>query len=425
MGDFEALDDKRYPSDHPTPIIRVRQLTKIFGPQPERALQLLRQGKDKAEIFKELEATVGVNQATFDVYPGEIFVVMGLSGSGKSTLLRCLNRLIEPTEGEVWIGDQEITRLDEKSMRHIRQKRMSMVFQQFALFPHRTVLDNVAYGLEVQGVPRSERLERAKQTLSLVGLSGWESQLPGQLSGGMQQRVGLARALCNDPDILLMDEAFSALDPLIREDMQDELLNLQSQMQKTIVFITHDLHEALKLGDRIALMLDGSIVQIGTPEEIISNPSNDYVARFVRGVDITKVLTAEDVMKKPEPTITPKDGPRVALKMMRDWGISSIFVVERNRRLLGLLTADAAFHATEKGERDILPLISQDFSRVAPEQPIEEILPVVANAKAPLAVTDEEHRLLGVIVRGSVLEALASKGGEPDGRESSAARELD
>lgn len=421
------MDDQRHSSDHPTPMIRVRHLTKIFGPHLERAVQLLRQGKDKAAILKELGAMVGVNQATFDVYPGEIFVVMGLSGSGKSTLLRCLNRLVEPTEGEVWIGDQEITRLDEKAMRHIRQKRISMVFQQFALFPHRTVLDNVAYGLEVQGVPRSERLERAEKMLSLVGLTGWESQLPGQLSGGMQQRVGLARALCNDPDILLMDEAFSALDPLIREEMQDELLNLQSQMQKTIVFITHDLNEALKLGDRIALMLDGSIVQIGSPEEIISNPSNDYVARFVRGVDITKVLTAQDVMKKPEPTITPKDGPRVALKRMRDWGISSIFVVERNRRLLGLLTADAAFHATEKGERDILPLLSQDFSRVAPEQPIEEILPVVASAKAPLAVTDEDHRLLGVIVRGSVLEALAAKGGEPTGkgRLSPAARELD
>ncbi len=407
------------------PIIRVRELTKIFGPQPERAVEMLRQGKDKAEILQKLGATVGVNQATFDVYPGEIFVVMGLSGSGKSTLLRCLNRLIEPTEGEIWIGAQAITGLDEKSMRHIRQKRISMVFQQFALFPHRTVLDNVAYGLEVQGVSRQERLERAEKTLSLVGLSGWETQLPGQLSGGMQQRVGLARALCNDPDILLMDEAFSALDPLIREEMQDELLNLQSKMQKTIVFITHDLNEALKLGDRIALMLDGSIVQIGTPEEIISNPSNDYVARFVRGVDITKVLTAQDVMKKPEPTITPKDGPRVALKMMRDWGISSIFVVERNRRLLGLLTADDAFQATEKGERDILPLLSQDFNRVVPEQPVEEILAVVANAKAPLAVTDQNDRLLGVIVRGSVLEALASRGGELNGRLPTAARELD
>ncbi|MFO7263174.1 MAG: glycine/betaine ABC transporter ATP-binding protein [Bacillaceae bacterium G1] len=406
------------------PIIRVRRLTKVFGPHPEKALDMLRQGKDKAEILKKLGTTVGVCQAEFDIYPGEIFVIMGLSGSGKSTLLRCLNRLIEPTEGEIWIGGQNITKLDEKAMRQLRQKRISMVFQQFALFPHRTVLDNVAYGLEVQGVPRKERHERARQSLSLVGLAGWEDKLPGQLSGGMQQRVGLARALCTDPDILLMDEAFSALDPLIREEMQDELLNLQSNMQKTIVFITHDLNEALKLGDRIALMLNGRIVQIGTPEEIIGQPANDYVARFVRGVDKTKVLTAQDVMKKPEPVITPKDGPRVALKQMRSSGISSIFVVERNRRLLGLLTADAAFEATEKGERDILSRLSQDFDRVHPDQPVEDILPVVANAKAPLAVIDEQERLLGVIVRGSVLEALASGGGGKHGNGPTAAGDV-
>jgi glycine betaine/proline transport system ATP-binding protein len=425
MEDHTDLTDQRLAKDAQEPIIRVRRLTKIFGPQPERALEMLRQGKDKTEILKELGATVGVHQAEFDVYPGEIFVVMGLSGSGKSTLLRCLNRLIEPTEGEIWIGQQEITKLDEKAMRLLRQKRISMVFQQFALFPHRTVLDNVGYGLEVQRIPQEQRHARAKQSLALVGLAGWEDKLPGQLSGGMQQRVGLARALCTDPDILLMDEAFSALDPLIREEMQDELLNLQSNMQKTIVFITHDLNEALKLGDRIALMLDGRIVQIGTPEEIISNPANDYVARFVRGVDMTKVLTAQDVMKKPEPVITPKDGPRVALKQMRSSGISSIFVVERHRRLLGLLTADAAFEATEKGERDILPRLSHDFDRVGPEQPVEEILPVVANAKAPIAVIDDQERLIGVIVRGSVLEALASRGGEGYGNGSTAAGDVD
>ena len=419
------LTEQREEKTKLEPIIRVRRLTKIFGPHPERALDMLRQGKDKAEVLKVLGATVGVHEAEFDVYPGEIFVIMGLSGSGKSTLLRCLNRLIEPTEGEIWIGGQEITRLDDKALRHLRQKRISMVFQQFALFPHRTVLDNVAYGLEVQGVPRSERRARSMQALALVGLAGWEDKLPGQLSGGMQQRVGLARALCTDPDILLMDEAFSALDPLIREEMQDELLNLQSSMKKTIVFITHDLNEALKLGDRIALMLDGRIVQIGTPEEIVANPANDYVARFVRGVDMTKVLTARDVMKKPEPVITPKDGPRVALKQMRSSGISSIFVVERNRRLLGLLTAEAAYEATVKGERDIMARLSHEFERVSPDVPVEDILPVVANAKAPIAVIDEQEHLLGVIVRGSVLEALAAKGGEGFGNGSAAAGGVD
>jgi glycine betaine/proline transport system ATP-binding protein len=249
---------------------------------------------------------------------------MGLSGSGKSTLARCINRLIEPTSGEIYIDGENITTMSYKELLQIRRNKIGMVFQNFALFPHLNLLDNVAYGLKVQGVPVEKRYEKASESLKGVGLSGWEKHYPQQLSGGMRQRVGLARALANDPDILLMDEAFSALDPLIRQDMQDELMNLQDKMNKTIVFITHDLNEALKLGDRIALMKDGKINQIGTPEEILISPATEYVARFVEGVDKTKVLTASHVMKRPDPLVYAKDGPRVALLKMKEAGISSI-----------------------------------------------------------------------------------------------------
>ena len=291
---------------------------------------------------------------------------------------------------------------------------MAMVFQQFALLPHRTVLQNALYGLEVQGVPKEEREEKARQSLELVGLAGWEDKYPDELSGGMKQRVGLARALANDPDILLMDEAFSALDPLIREEMQDELLNLHQRMNKTIVFITHDLNEALKLGDRIAFLRDGSLAQAGTSEEILRNPADDYVAKFVRGVDRSKILTMADVMKKPQPVVRLSDGPRVALKIMKEYGISSVFVVDRTRKLQGLITADLALEAREAeistlGEIELIkgPVIGRDVL-------VQEALPLIAESKLPLAVLDEEGRLAGIIVRGAVLAALAEKGGGED-----------
>ena len=278
--------------------IIVKDLIKIFDHHPQKALSLLAEGKSKSEILKETGQTIGVNNVSFVVNEGEIFVVMGLSGSGKSTILRCLNRLIEPSAGTILIDGIDITKLNDKELRKIRQEKTAMVFQQFALLPHRTVLQNTVYGLEVQGLNKKEREAKALKMLDLVGLNGWESKYPSQLSGGMKQRVGLARALTNDADILLMDEAFSALDPLIREEMQDELLGLQQKMNKTIVFITHDLNEALKLGDRIAFLRDGALVQVGTPEEITTNPADDYVAKFVRGVDRSMILTTGDVMKK-------------------------------------------------------------------------------------------------------------------------------
>lgn len=269
---------------YPNQILRIENLTKIYGSHISEAITLLKAGKTKEEIVKATNSVIGVYNVSLDVSEGEFFVIMGLSGSGKSTLLRCLNRLIEPTAGEIWLDDEEILKLDKKSLQQLRQKKISMVFQQFALFPHRTVLENVAYGLEIQKIAKSERLAKAEKNLQLVGLSGWENKYPAQLSGGMQQRVGLARALCNDPEILLMDEPFSALDPLTREEMQDELVYLQKQMKKTIIFITHDLYEALKISDRIAFMLNGEIVQIGTPKEIISEPATEYVHKFVNNI---------------------------------------------------------------------------------------------------------------------------------------------
>ena len=266
---------------------------------------------------------------------------MGLSGSGKSTLVRLLNRLIEPTSGEIYIDGDMITNMSKDQLREVRRKKISMVFQNFALFPHRTILENTEYGLELQGVEKEQRRSKALESLKLVGLEGFEEQYPNQLSGGMQQRVGLARALANDPDILLMDEAFSALDPLIRKDMQDELLELHTSVGKTIIFITHDLDEALRIGDRIVLMKDGNIVQIGTPEEILMNPSNEYVERFVEDVDLSKVLTAGHIMKRAE-TVQIDKGARVALTLMKNLGISSIYAVDKKKHLLGVISAQAA-----------------------------------------------------------------------------------
>ncbi|MEA4901411.1 glycine betaine/L-proline ABC transporter ATP-binding protein [Desulfitobacterium sp.] len=392
--------------------IEVKNLIKIFSFQPQKALQLLNQGLNKEQILKETGLTVGINNMNFTVNEGEIFVIMGLSGSGKSTILRCLNRLIEPSSGSVIIDGKDITRLKAQELRELRQKKLAMVFQQFALLPHRTVLQNTVYGLEVQGVSKSEREKRALQCLEMVGLAGWENSYPDELSGGMKQRVGLARALANDPDILLMDEAFSALDPLIREEMQDELLNLQQKMNKTIVFITHDLNEALKIGDRIAFIRDGSLIQVGTPEEIIGHPADDYVAKFARGVDRSKILTLKDVMNRPHPVMQLRDGPNVALQLMRENGISSVFVVDRAKHLQGLISADLALKAHEGNIEDLHNIDLVKVPMYKETVLVRDIIPVIAKSKFPLAVIDEEQRLIGIVIRGAVLAALANTGGE-------------
>lgn len=388
-------------------IIELKEVYKIFGPHPEMAMKMLQQGMSKDEIMEKTGHGVGVADVSFAVQEGEILVIMGLSGSGKSTLVRCLNRLIEPTAGQVIIDGQDVTALDQEALRVFRQKHLGMVFQNFALFPHRSVLDNVAYGLEIQKVDPKKRNDRAMQALEQVGLKGWESSYPEQLSGGMQQRVGLARALALDADIMLMDEAFSALDPLIRRDMQDELLALQDQLQKTIVFISHDLDEALKLGNRIVLMKDGRVVQQGTAEEILTNPADDYVAKFVADVDMSKVITAESVMVKPSALAYLKtDGPKAALHKMKAASISSIFV-RHEGKVVGMVTADEASVALKRGEKSLEACMRKDFPRVAPDTQAVEMFQVLAETSYPVAVVDEAGKLKGVVIKGSLLAGLA------------------
>lgn len=393
--------------------IEVKSLTKIYGKYSRKALKMLEQGKDKHEILKATGATVGVNRASFTINGGEIFVIMGLSGSGKSTLLRMLNRLIEPTSGQVLLDGEDLTKMSMDKLRDIRRKRISMVFQRFALFPHRTVMQNVEFGLEIQGIADAERKEKAMKSLKLVGLANWADSFPHQLSGGMQQRVGLARALANDPDILLMDEAFSALDPLIRKDMQDELLEIQRNMNKTIIFITHDLDEALRIGDRIVLMRDGEIVQIGTPEEILTNPADEYVERFVEDVNLGKVLMAESIMQKPETVVLGKDGPRVALTRIRDKRIPTLLVIDRNREVKGLLTAEKVKQAVNQNLR-LEEVMMEEIVEVREDTPLKEVLASMMQMdfSHPAVVVDEHKRLKGIIGRGALLSALAGQGGE-------------
>ncbi len=386
--------------------IIVEDLFKIFGDHPEKALKLYREGFSKDDIMEKTHQTIGVADVSFTVNEGEILVVMGLSGSGKSTLVRCINRLIEPSYGTITLDGIDVTSLSSEDLRKLRQERFGMVFQHFALFPRRTVIKNVEYGLEIQKVSSSIRREKAMQALEQVGLKGWEDSYPGQLSGGMQQRVGLARALALDPDIMLMDEAFSALDPLIRRDMQDELLDLQERVHKTIIFISHDLDEALKLGDRIILMKDGKIVQEGTAEDILTNPADRYVEKFVEDVDLSKVITAESVMKNPlEVASFAHDGPKAALWKMKEAGISSIFVQDKGR-VIGIVSADDAARALKNGEKDLTGILRTDITTVTADAPASELFPLLAES-SPVAVVNAEGKLKGVIVKGSLLAALS------------------
>lgn len=389
--------------------IEVRGLTKIFGKRVNRAKEMLKAGKTKPEILKATGATVGVDRADFSIKTGEIFVIMGLSGSGKSTTLRMLNRLIEPTDGQVLIDGDDIAKLDKQALREVRRQKLSMVFQGFALLPNRTVLQNAAFGLEIQGMEKDEREMKANKALDLVGLNGFADQYPDQLSGGMQQRVGLARALASDAEILLMDEAFSALDPLNRRDMQDELLDLQEDMQKTIVFISHDLNEALRIGDHIMMMKDGEIVQIGTPEEILSQPADDYVEKFIEGVDRSQVYTAANVMIRANTVNIDRDGPRLAARRMRDNEISSLYVVDTKRKLVGILDADDVRSAIDAGQKDLRSIVKSDVPTTKMDTPLADLLDAVSTTPVPFAVVDDHDRLRGIIIRGAVLGALSGQ----------------
>ena len=385
----------------------VKNLYKVFGSNPKRGVKLVKEGKEKKEILKETGMTVGVNDVSFEVQESETFVIMGLSGSGKSTVIRCLNRLIEPTAGDIILDGKNLTKMSKHELIQVRRTAMSMVFQNFGLLPNRTIMSNTEYGLEIQNINPEERRKKAKEALKLVGLEGYEDRYPDQLSGGMKQRVGLARALANDPEILLMDEAFSALDPLIRNDMQDELIELQQKMKKTIIFITHDLDEALKLGDRIMLMKDGQVIQIGKPEEILSNPADEYVERFVQGVNRSDLLTAADIMVKPWTTVGSNKGPRFAFTECKKYGLEHLLVTEEGRILVGTVSIHAIKEAIEQGKTTLHDIIKNDeVNRVAPDTNIKDIIEPTLQSSVPVAVVDEHEKLLGVIIKSSILRAL-------------------
>ena len=368
-----------------------------------------RSGRSKAEVERDTGATIGVFDANLDVRRGEIFVIIGLSGSGKSTLLRLINRLIEPTEGEIYLDDDDISQMPTKQLRELRRRKMGMVFQHFGLLPNRSVLGNAAFGLEIQGMSVSERRTAGEEALEMVGLHGQGNKLPAELSGGMQQRVGLARALATKQEILLMDEPFSALDPLIRRDMQNLFLDIQGEVQRTVVFVTHDLDEALRLGNRVAIMNDGEIVQLGTPENILREPANEYVERFVEGVDYAKVRLAESVMVAADEVAYPNEGPTVVLRRMKQAGLSHIFVVDDERRLQGLAEAEEVSRLVERDERELKPAMDTGTPRVGRSTPLREILPLfVERDDVPVAVVGEDDHLEGVVVRGSLIAGLTS-----------------
>ena len=391
--------------------IEIKNLYKVFGSDPQEGLKLLEKGLSKDEIYEKTKLTVGVQDASFEVFKGEIFVVMGLSGSGKSTLVRMLNRLIEPTAGQVLVDGEDVTTMDKNELVKFRRSKTSMVFQSFALMPHLTVLENAAFGLELDGIDKATRIERATDALAQVGLDGWENAYPDQLSGGMQQRVGLARGLAVDPDILLMDEAFSALDPLIRTEMQDELLKLQDRHERTIVFISHDLDEALRIGDRIAIMEGGHVVQVGTPEEILQNPADDYVRAFFRGVDPTGVIAAGDIVRDNQPTViwhTQSGSPRATLEMLNNRDREFAYVLDTERQFYGVVSIDSlrAVLDSDEDKPQLESAFIQNALVVRNDESLQDILPQVASHAWPVPVVDENNVYCGVVSKNRFLKTL-------------------
>jgi glycine betaine/proline transport system ATP-binding protein len=388
--------------------LRVRGLTKVFGSHPRRALDLLAAGRSRADILQATGQLVAVADVDLDIEPGELFVVMGLSGSGKSTVIRMLNRLIEPTAGTVELDGERIDQLHGDALRRVRQRKLSMVFQHFALFPHRTVGENAAYGLKVQGIGEDERRERAREALETVGLADRIDAYPDELSGGMQQRVGLARGLATEADILLMDEPFSALDPLIRRDMQDLLASLQAELHRTIVFITHDLNEAMRLGDRICVLKDGRVVQVGTGPEIIHDPADRYVADFVSDVDRSRVLTADLAMRAPRRTFPPSASPREVLDWLDEQEFNGVYVLDPDGRILGVARDDQLARGLRGGARDITGLLTDDYARAEPDTLLSDLAGLAAQHTVPIAVTDDTGHLHGVVPRARLLAALSN-----------------
>lgn len=387
-------------------LLKANNLYKLFGSNKQAARELLKKGAGKSDILRQTGVTVAVNNVSFEVERGKIFVLIGLSGSGKSTVIRCINMLQNPTSGSILFEGRDIGKLSRKELLEFRRTKASMVFQSFGLMSHRDVLGNVAYGLEVRGVKKEEREQKAMEMIKMVGLEGWENKNPSSLSGGMRQRVGIARALTNDPDMLLMDEPFSALDPLVRRDMQFELLSIQRKMNKTILFITHDIDEAFKLGDKIGIMRDGRIIQIGTAEEMTSNPADDYVRDFITSADKSRVFCAKHVMITPSSLIRLKDGVAKALSEMKRSGVSSSYVIDDKMKFIGVLTLEDAVRARAES-LPVDSLIIRDVEKVNQDVLIADIMPQAAQTRFPLAVVDEEDRLKGIISKAAVLSSIS------------------
>ncbi len=388
-----------------SPKIRIEHLIKIYGAQPQNALKLFRAGANRDEILAQTGHVLGIADVSFNINAGEIFVVMGLSGSGKSTLVRCINRLIKPTSGHIYIDDEDVAHINAEGMRQIRLQKVSMVFQRFGLFPHKSVAENVAYGLKVGGVNKRQRRQKAIETLEAVGLAQWADYLPSSLSGGMQQRVGLARALATDAEILLMDEPFSALDPLIRRGMQDELLRLQHELNKTIVFISHDIQEALKIGDHIAVMKDGYIVQIGTPEELITNPADDYIRAFIQDVNRAQVLQTGTIARQTIPLILGRDSASAALSQMQSHQLKQMYVLDRHGKPVGIIDRQILETSVKEGNTDITQIMDTNFPQVKATTSLEDIFHLCRSG-IPVAVVEETGKFQGVIESSDILDSI-------------------
>ncbi|MCI6640821.1 MAG: betaine/proline/choline family ABC transporter ATP-binding protein [Pygmaiobacter massiliensis] len=389
-------------------ILRAEHVCKLYGANKTEAARLMGEGLNREDVKRRTGVTAAIWDVNFEVRRGEIFVIIGLSGSGKSTFVRCLNMLHRPTSGVIRFENSDIGKLDKKELREYRRNKIAMVFQNFGLMSHRDVLGNVAYGLEVKGVSTIEREKKAMEMIEMVGLSGWEHQPISALSGGMRQRVGIARALANDPEVLLMDEPFSALDPLVRADMQFELMGIQRKLGKTIVFITHDINEAFKLGDHVAIMRDGRVIQVDTPEQMSAHPADDYVRQFIGSADKTKVLTVSHIMATPTCVVRLGEGPNHAIHEMRRAGVSSAFVVDDRMGLAGLLTADGAIRGIRE-ERTIKEMMITDLPTTRPDVLISEVLPIAAEAKFPISVLDTDGVLCGIVTKASVLSSLVEE----------------
>lgn len=386
-------------------VLEAKNITKIYGHNKAAAAKMMSEGSTKNEVYKKLGSTIALWDVSFKVKRGEIFVVIGLSGSGKSTIIRCFNQLVKPTSGQLFVGGKDITDMDKKELIDLRRNKVSMVFQNFGLFTHRTVIENVAYGPELGGTPKSEREEKAADIIKMVGLEGWENKSISSLSGGMKQRVGIARALASDPEVLLMDEPFSALDPLVRRDMQFELLSMQRKLGKTILFITHDINEAFKLGDTVAIMKDGKVVQIDTPENMAANPANEYVEQFIESADKTQILSAKNVMVPPASLVKRNDDITTVIREMKKGGLSSAYVVDNKMKLVGIVTIDSAMKAKETN-KPLAEMINNDIIKIAEDTLLSDILPLTAEAKYPLAVVDDDGMLTGIVTKSAVIASI-------------------